>query len=582
MILDSLKAKFSLSHTAESVYWEDRRGLSLLDVIIGVALMVTLFVAVFGLLQMSLQIIRDSQARAGANALLQDRMEYIRSLSYEAVGTEGGIPAGNLKSTETLTFNEVDYERRTFVQYYDSPEDGKGDDDENGVTEDFKRVTVTVKWNSDNGDDAISSASYLVPDGVESAEEGGTLEIQVFDAEGDPVADAEVTIKNSSTSPEIDTTTYTDADGTTAFPGAPASSNYEVLVTKSNYSTAKTYRQTDENQEPDPGTLTVASSTVTTASFPIDVLSTLRVRTVSPPKSATSSFSFTDRSGILDSENIAVATSSLTASSSATSAWAVVGPAGTSSTESFRQATFSASGDVLMRVVASSSPYDPLSNSEVPGNDTGFSSSPIDLSAVSTSTNQLAVRSDISTSSALEDLAVSFTAAPMSRANVDLLVRGEKEIGTDPDGNPIYKTEFATSTDTLGERVLEDMEWDTYHFQATETDRRIAKSCPPTPLALAPATSTTQTLTVADIGGETNDTLTVKVRDSGGDLVTDAEVEITGPSTRDDETGDCGQAFFRDLTEGDYTVEAQKDTQTASTTNVSVAERTDVSLTLEN
>jgi hypothetical protein len=87
---------------------------------------------------------------------------------------------------------------------------------------------------------------------------------------------------------------------------------------------------------------------------------------------------------------------------------------------------------------------------------------------------------------------------------------------------------------------------------------------------------------VADIGGETNDTLTVTIRDSTGDLVTDAEVEITGPSTRNDETGDCGQVFFRDLTEGDYTVEAQEDTQTASTTNVSVAERTDVSLTVEN
>jgi uncharacterized membrane protein len=81
-----------------ATFSQNNRGLSLVGVIIGIGLMILLFLGVFGMFRSSLAILFDSTARSGATALMEERMEYIRSLPYRDVGTKNGIPPGVLRN----------------------------------------------------------------------------------------------------------------------------------------------------------------------------------------------------------------------------------------------------------------------------------------------------------------------------------------------------------------------------------------------------------------------------------------------------------------------------------------------------
>ena len=100
------------------------RGMSFMDVIIGTALLLMIFVALSGLLRNSLVIASIAKNKAVATAVAESQMEYVRSLSYDAVGTVGGIPPGNIPQYATTTNNGLDFVTRTYIEYVDDPKDG--------------------------------------------------------------------------------------------------------------------------------------------------------------------------------------------------------------------------------------------------------------------------------------------------------------------------------------------------------------------------------------------------------------------------------------------------------------------------
>ncbi|MEK7126278.1 MAG: hypothetical protein AAB835_02210, partial [Patescibacteria group bacterium] len=117
-----------------------------MDVIVGVALMLVIFLALFGVLRASLILSTLAKAKAYAVELASTQMEYLRGLSYDALGMVGGIPAGTVPQTATTTIDGVAYSVRTFVQYKDDPADGVGAQDSNGITVDYKVGKVTVSY----------------------------------------------------------------------------------------------------------------------------------------------------------------------------------------------------------------------------------------------------------------------------------------------------------------------------------------------------------------------------------------------------------------------------------------------------
>jgi hypothetical protein len=577
----------------------DNRGLSLIDVIIGVAIMTTLFIGVFGLFNTSLTVLYDSRLRAGGTALLEERMEYIRSLSYREIGTEGGIPSGELQETETVNFDDISYNRRTFVQYYDDPADGLAGGDENSVTEDYKRVKVEVSWQDRGDTQSVELASFFMPNGIETDQGGGTLSLQVFNAQAEPVNDAEIRIENPSTSPAIDTTTFTDSSGRTRFYGAPSASGYRITTTKNGYSQAQTYSTTDENVDPDPGHVTVSTSSVTSASFAIDQLSTISLQTVTPLQQNRWHADFLESSQIASSSNISVSDDHIglasTAGGYATSGYAYTTDIGTSTLYQWQELRFSGTttADTEYRLhVGSSTPdgYERIPDDQLSGNSSGFTNSPLDISSIASSSyDQLALEIRLSTqnTSTTPQLGSATTTYRYGRSDLpdtSVTVRGNKSIGERSDGSSIYKTQFATTTDMSGTRELTGLEWDTYHFTPTPaSDARIAAACPEEPLGLTPATSSNLQLAIADTATGSAHSLRVDINDadSGGPVKQAKAVLSGGGENLRDVSGPCGNVFFADLSTGaNYSLEVTADGY-ATTTESSIAVEDSTAVTVE-
>jgi hypothetical protein len=256
------------------------RGVTLLDTVVGVSLMLIIFTGVAGAFQLGVDVVSNNRARTSAVALLDERMEYIRSLPYTSIGTVGGVPSGSLAQAESLTLNGIGFTRRTLVVYADDPKDGSAPADTKPA--DYKAVKVEVSWVSRTGVRSVSLVSRFEPkSGLESSVSGGILTINVVDSSSQPVQNAQVRIVNASASPAIDQTTYTNTNGLISIVGAPAASGYSVSVTKAGYSTARTYGSSGQNPNPSPTHLTVSNNQTTAQTFAIDLLSSFTIITKS-------------------------------------------------------------------------------------------------------------------------------------------------------------------------------------------------------------------------------------------------------------------------------------------------------------
>lgn len=256
-----------------------QKGTSLLDTVFGTALLLIVFVGLYGAFQLTLELVQSSKSKTGALALASERMEYVRSLGYDDVGTVGGIPAGVLVEEETETLNGIEYARRTFVQYVDASQDGLGGSDSNGITTDYKVVKVNIEWDFRGESRSFFLVTNIVPQGMETVSGGGTLRITVLNSLGSPVTSAQVNLVNNNVVPAVSLSTFTNTSGIVEFPGAPSANSYEVTVSKTNYSGAQTYSVSVANPNPSPGHLTVVETQTTSSSLSIDVVGNATIRT---------------------------------------------------------------------------------------------------------------------------------------------------------------------------------------------------------------------------------------------------------------------------------------------------------------
>jgi len=170
------------------------RGVGLIEVVVGTALLTIVFVGFFGVLQLGTRLATDNKARTGALSLALERMEFLRSLDYDDIGTldggdtnngHGNEPDGedegnpghggglgseyDLFSThyEYITLNGIDYTRRTLIAFIDEPADGTSGHDENHKTDDYKVIRVRVTWNGPIGQREVKIVSNATPLGIE-------------------------------------------------------------------------------------------------------------------------------------------------------------------------------------------------------------------------------------------------------------------------------------------------------------------------------------------------------------------------------------------------------------------------------
>lgn len=254
-----------------------QKGQTLISTLIGIAIFLILANAVFTLIRGSFSIISFNRARITARQLAQEKIELIRNLSFDTIGTVGGIPSGSLPQEEIQSRNGLAFTIKTAIVYVDDTFDGVAPNDL--LPTDYKRIRVEVSWGgiSASRENPVVFVTDIAPKGVESTAGGGTLSIFVIDANGQPVSQANVQIV-ATTTPAVNLSLQTADNGRLILPGAPpCTACYRITVTKSGYSTERTY-STSEVANPAKPNMTILAGQLSEVAFAIDQTSNLTIR----------------------------------------------------------------------------------------------------------------------------------------------------------------------------------------------------------------------------------------------------------------------------------------------------------------
>lgn len=553
-----------------------------MEVLVGTALMLIVFAGIFGLIRMGFKMIGQSKARVTAAAIANEKIELVRNLAYDSVGTIGGVPNGSIPETENITRNGVDYTTKTTVIYIDDPFDGVFPADPLAL--DYKRVKVEVSWSGFLAGSAVLQTD-VAPKGIETVGGGGIISILVFDVDGKTVPQADIHIENSSSTPPIDAIYQSDNQGRLFLPGAPAcDSCYKITVTKSGWSEDRTYFTGElvrgvAIEAPAKPPLLVIENKLSEISFSIGRLATKTVQTIKYVEEKIWSDSFENETKISE-KNQVVASTTLEAIileeangqylSSGYLLSAAIVPTGLTewgrlnwgddrpiSTDIKFQLLYSTSSDWLLI------PDQDMAASGVI-NSEGFSAAPVDLSGLNPiKYGSLKIKANFSTTNPLVtptlfDWEVTWfssdTATPIG--NLAFSMQGAKILGTDSSGQPIYKYKENLSTDASGRITISDLEWDSYRIliNGLATGYNLANSLPRQPLNLNPGANQT---TVLKLANRQANTLLVTVEDAGGLPLVGANVRLYKSGY--DKTrlsSDSGQVFFSPLSISAYTIEA--------------------------
>ena len=555
-----------------------------MEILIVSAIMLVVFGGLLISFRYSLELISHSRAKLTALTLANDGMEYIRSLSYNAVGTVSGIPSGLIPQVSTTSLNGIVFTKRVLVEYIDDDADGLAGADSNGITTDYKQAKVTLEWTLRGVTKEVFLVTNIIPRSIETDVGGGTVRVNVFDFDNLPLPGADVRLVNKTLVPNIDVTRGADASGVALFGGAPAGGGYEIFVTAPGYSTDQTYPATTTLPNPTTQPIAVVESSISTMNFFIDSLSNLSVTALASKVPNQFTETFTPPVGIATSTNTSVVGGRLQLSG-APGSYSLLGTAYLDESVPVPisgwdylliEGSKNANTNVLVRFyTGSSSAYTLIPDSELAGNSGGFSLGAVNISELDAGVYP-AVTVGITLTSTnsnetpqVDNLVLGYIESKTLFANRAVIFTGAKSIGTLADTSLVYKTIISTTTSAQGLLSLNGIEADTYSVDASGYD--IASVCDPSGLNPSPGSTINLELLFA---ADTANTMRVVVRTAGGTPVIGAEVVLEQGTFSDTKiTGGCGQVFFGSLTPAsDYTLDVSAVGYTAQNlTNIDVS-----------
>ncbi len=271
------------------------RAFTLIEILVGAAVFLVVSLAAYNAYVGLFRLINLSQFKVLAVNLANEQFELVRNMPYVDVGIVGGIPKGKLVNSQVLVRGGVSFTVTTTVRNLDLAFDGTIGGSPNDLSPaDNKLVDITVACTGCNNMKPISLTGQVAPKNLETASNNGALFIRVFDANGQPVQGANVHVVNVATTTSIIIDDVTDATGMLQLVDVPPGNNaYRISVTKSGYSTDRTYPPGgSDNPSPSKPDATVLLQQVTQVSFAIDRVSTLTVSSVSPTCEVVPNFDF--------------------------------------------------------------------------------------------------------------------------------------------------------------------------------------------------------------------------------------------------------------------------------------------------
>jgi hypothetical protein len=271
-------------------------GITLIETVISVAVFLIVSVATYQSFTTLFQTVALSRAQVVAAALANEQFEIVRNLPYVNVGIVGGLPAGTIPQSQTIVRSGLSFGVVATIRSVDDSFDGRLGFIPNDTTpSDYKFVQFDISCAScSKSFGTMHFSSLVAPLALETPATSGALFVQAIDANGHPLAGANVHIVNTSVNPNITIDDTTNNAGLLQIVDAPPGTNaYNISVTKSGYSTDRTYPPGGVgNPNPIKADATVLAQQITQLSFAIDQQSTLNVSTLTNTCAAVPSLPF--------------------------------------------------------------------------------------------------------------------------------------------------------------------------------------------------------------------------------------------------------------------------------------------------
>lgn len=275
------------------------KGFTLIDVLVGSALLLTIMVGIFTTFQLLFKLLHKSQFKTVALGLANQQIEIIRNLNYQDIGVLAGVPAGELPQIANKEIGGRNFTIATDIFYIDDPYDGETPDDE--FPADYKKTRIEVFWQEHNqsASSSLVQIANFSPPNLESEVSGGALVLFVNDREsGEIVPNSRVEIINDQVEPTIYLVTATDNNGWLSRPGLPPSDGYEIRVSKTGYDEHRTYSASALfNPEPEYSHGQVVEGGRTLRYFLISQLSAPKIKTIDTTNDPVLGISFSMKGG---------------------------------------------------------------------------------------------------------------------------------------------------------------------------------------------------------------------------------------------------------------------------------------------
>ena len=253
------------------------KGFTLIETLIALGIFGIVAVAVYSSYLNVLEVTIASQLNSTALAVMGNELETIRNIDYQDIGTQGGSPSGIIPPQKNINFSGLNFILNTTVRNIDDPFDGVLGGVPNDLAPgDYKLVELELSCSNCPRLIPITTTTVVGPANLESSSKNGNLFINVINASGQPVVGANVSVINNLVNPAISINDVTNNNGQLQLVDIATSSlGYQVTVSRSGYSTERTYQPgAVQNPNPVKPHATVVSQQVTEITFGIDRLST--------------------------------------------------------------------------------------------------------------------------------------------------------------------------------------------------------------------------------------------------------------------------------------------------------------------
>ncbi|HMO78863.1 MAG TPA: prepilin-type N-terminal cleavage/methylation domain-containing protein [Candidatus Paceibacterota bacterium] len=260
-----------------------QKGFTLFETLIGVTIFVLVAIPAYSGFLKIIEAVKVLRIKNTAVNLANEQIEIIRNLPYSDVGIIDGIPNGKIQREQLVERAGINFSVLTSIRNIDDPFDGTIGGSPNDLSPaDYKMVQITIWCQNCVFKEKMDFYTKIAPLGLETNSNNGALFVQVFDANGQPLSGANVSILNTQGTSTISINETTNNFGMFQLVDAPPGvSAYEISVSNgSNFSNDKTYAIGDiSNPSPHKPHSTVAVGQVTQISFSIDRLSNLDIYT---------------------------------------------------------------------------------------------------------------------------------------------------------------------------------------------------------------------------------------------------------------------------------------------------------------